>query len=777
MTLTPHKGRFRGLIALTVGSLIGCFGLAAVFIQLYLTRPEVPHPWATAPDLETVRPLNRKLLWIVVDAMNADKAFDPRVMPFVAGQRKHGAWGIALTPSLTLTGPAIWTMGTGRSPALMEAVTNFKPPPATSDNLFRRMKEGRRRVFLAGEAAWSHRYGQWAVETLALKDRGHHDTHDSDNKAFAATKKYIQKDHPDLLVVHFVGADHLGHPHGTKEIDGPYANRLRELDVQIRELAELAKSHNMAVMVMADHGMTDTGGHGGGEEKPRNAPFVWWGTGVVQGGPTTIPQQAVASTLAAYLGVELPAEAEHPPAFELLAFDKVERDKLLRNMLRQRKAVTGDSTGELPSHPADMRQWGWSLIGLIGLLLLALTFLVLLGVEPIRPASWLFLAIVPLGAAPWLAPLTIAGLAAACLALVLVACWGLMPDKRWGSICALAALLPISTIPLLTWWHLYVPVYAGLVLVIAILGAAGHLNFSGANKLTVTLTITAGVLLAAAVAASHYFDLDVRKVSETRWEALLIAVVGVVVWKSGGRMPGALLAVGVFVAALCPSDSLTLCLLAASVPLLVWLSLQRSVAATLGGVVLLSTLLFGIAQVGVVSIIAVFCYGLSQLPAPSRRGAWLLIVPLVFTVLEVSAYLSMGKAYTFSSVQVALAFVGGKDLQIVRAVLMVTLADVLPWALILIATCHWASRSTDPKLLSVAAAIVVAMMPLRLLMQILIYPSTQVSFWIASAVLPFMAATLVLIGAVLPVLGLSLMTSGGPRTAATSAQSDAQSDA
>ena len=717
---------------------------------------------ATAENLEPIDGPGERLLWIVVDAMNADMAFSDEVMPYLSSQRDQGAaWGISETAALTLTGPAIWTLGTGRTPSLMEAVENFAPPPVESDNLFRRLHAADYSIHLVGEAVWSHRYGQWADQTFPLHDRGLHDTHESDDAALWAAATILENDNPDVLVVHLVGPDHVGHEHGTLGVNGPYANRLREIDEAIRELVE-AKPTNMSVLVMADHGMTDQGGHGGGEDKPRNAPFVWWGKGVQVGGPVNIPQTAVAPTLAAYFGVPTPAEAESLPEDALLTLPRGSKEKLARNVERQRQSVTGTQAGELLSLDPTTGAVAWIVLLLTTVGFLLMTVRILLGAATRRSFFVLLLPLLLLFTTGWLPKVGIGIMGCGGVLLTLVFSWARTARAERMPLIVLAAVPLIATIPFLRWWSGHILFYAGLLGVFGVVCAVVLWRKSSWESALIAFASFAG--LVGVLVWTHH-GLDLRHVTDSHWGIILIVAIGTVgVW-AGGSTPIALLTAGVIACRIWPIEWLENGCLFSIIPLLTWLAYRKKSDAFVAGIILATAFFFGTAQLSVIVALGLFCCAASRMPVPKKLGAWLLLLPLLVTLLEVAIYLALGKEYTFSSVQVAVGFVGGKDLNLVRAVALVSLSDILPWMLIIVGVGTWALKAQKERTLATVLAAVLAMYPLRLLAEILIYEFVRDNFWITSSILPFMAATLVLLAGIIPVTMLTGVLLGGPEPA------------
>jgi len=80
------------------------------------------------------------------------------------------------------------------------------------------------------------------------------------------------KDYFELIVVHFLGVDHVGHTYGPNNI-----HMIEKLSQMDEVLTEILKRIDSAVntcevaFILGDHGMTKDGNHGGGTEDETNA--------------------------------------------------------------------------------------------------------------------------------------------------------------------------------------------------------------------------------------------------------------------------------------------------------------------------------------------------------------------------------------------------------------------------------------------------------------------------------------------------------------------------
>ncbi len=622
--------------------------LGFAFIELFVLRAPVPSPWATAPDLERVEARGTRLVLILIDGMNASRAFDPNSMPFLAGQRAKGAWGVARAQVPTLTGSAVTTLGTGRWTTLLDAIYNFQSPPSQSDSLFRRLDDAGRRAALIGDGAWASRFGPWADVLAAFPDHGIADTHRSDDASTLAFKKWLAEGAShSLVVMHWVGADHAGHAHGTGD-GSPYAQRLRELDAELQTLCALLPA-DVSVLVVSDHGMTPSGGHGGAEQETRDAPFVWWGPGVRITKPLTLTQAVIAPTVAAYLGVITPAEAAEPPAAEILDVSPAEAEALKRNHTRQRRAVETDTDGQPMTPQRPGRTWVWI------------------------------------------------GLCAVALAV------GLWAASAGGLLGVLGA-----GVPLLRWLDGHLWVYGAILVGVFVWALRAH-----SPPLP---PLTRGAQEGGEALTQKTLLRALRERGGTAsvpGSALLLLGVGQQFWPQALIKP--LLIVGaasaIYAAHRKWPSGIVLALL--------------TVASALYG---------GWAWLQLLGLVCTAYFVTLYAPPPTRLN--LHALPLVLMAWEVFVYYALGKDYSLSAVQVALAFALDAELHLAQAIGMIALGEWLPWGIGAVIASQWLNKT--PALWRQGMTALGLMLPLQLAALVVCFGWVQQSFWFLSSSIPFM---------------------------------------
>ncbi|XP_007498885.1 GPI ethanolamine phosphate transferase 3 isoform X2 [Monodelphis domestica] len=129
-----------------------------------------------------------------------------------------------------------------------------------------------------------------------------------EDNLIAQLNNTVDRDDWDLLIAHFLGVDHCGHKHGPHHPE--MAKKLNQMDQMLQTLVEQLENDTLLV-VAGDHGMTETGDHGG-DSKPEvmAALFLYSPLPLFPGAslkdPEVVPQVNLVPTLALLLGLPIP---------------------------------------------------------------------------------------------------------------------------------------------------------------------------------------------------------------------------------------------------------------------------------------------------------------------------------------------------------------------------------------------------------------------------------------------------------------------------------------
>lgn len=294
------------------------------------TMPLLMHSWNSVvnyappfteplPPGRAGQPLSDQVVVVVVDALRADAS---QHMSALNGLRARGA---SLTmrvgqPSLSLPGWSV--LGTGAWQERSGVTTNWFKGTVKTDSIFAQAKRSGLGTALVGSPDWMQLYGPYLDVSKAITSPSDAYTNPEavakqDDLALATALTMLKSSHPPaLLLLHFAGPDDAGHGRGgASEV---YRQVIQGIDGRIATLAAQMDLNRSTLIVTADHGTLDTGGHGGWEESVTRVPFVAVGKGIKAGAYPDGVQADVAPTLAVLLGTAIPAHSQGQALFDLL---------------------------------------------------------------------------------------------------------------------------------------------------------------------------------------------------------------------------------------------------------------------------------------------------------------------------------------------------------------------------------------------------------------------------------------------------------------------------
>lgn len=250
----------------------------------------------------------RRVVLVILDGLRLDAS---RELPTLEALRRRGAEVPARAPFPSLSGPSYVEIATGIAPRYSGRRTNDHLAPGHFDSIFRRARDGGLRV-----ASWTRDptpLGLFAElePAAALTD--------------LATA--------DLAVVAVMEIDRAGHRSGGDST--AYLDQVRATDATLSAIVATLDLARDAIIVCADHGHTDRGGHGGTSRVELDVPLVLAGAGIVASRVSAAPARlgSVAATAAALLGLSPPGPA--PVLTEVLAVTPEGRARLAASDARR----------------------------------------------------------------------------------------------------------------------------------------------------------------------------------------------------------------------------------------------------------------------------------------------------------------------------------------------------------------------------------------------------------------------------------------------------------
>lgn len=226
-----------------------------------------------------------RLVIMVVDAMRSDFMYSSEnsKMSYLHSLIHRGI-AIPYTahsdpPTVTL--PRLKAITTGGTPSFIDAILNVADENdqsqslAKSDSWLRQLKmNGKNRTFhFFGDDTWLKLYPPdlYFEKFDGTSSFFVSDFTEVDNNVTRHLENELKSDEWDVLILHYLGMDHIGHKGGPHS---PFmAPKQIEMDNVVREIFELTieNSPSTLMVLMGDHGMNEVGNHGGsskGETSP-----------------------------------------------------------------------------------------------------------------------------------------------------------------------------------------------------------------------------------------------------------------------------------------------------------------------------------------------------------------------------------------------------------------------------------------------------------------------------------------------------------------------------
>ncbi|XP_029921447.1 GPI ethanolamine phosphate transferase 3 [Myripristis murdjan] len=302
---------------------VGGFLLVRLEVNRTSTCGDVLHPGEEQGDFCHVKPRFRRAVLLIIDALKIDFArFDPTnatprhyenklpVLEETASSRpSHSRLYPFRADPPTTTMQRIKGFTTGSLPTFIDVGNNFASSAILEDNLIHQLGQIGKRVVFMGDDTWESLFPKKFYRSLPFPSFNVKDLHTVDDGILQHLYPTMVSDDWDVLVAHFLGVDHCGHRFGP---DHPaMADKLTQMDGVIRSVIERLENDTLLV-VMGDHGMTDTGDHGGESQKETDAAIFLYSPSPLfpklpfQSEPDVVPQTDLVPTLALLLGVPIP---------------------------------------------------------------------------------------------------------------------------------------------------------------------------------------------------------------------------------------------------------------------------------------------------------------------------------------------------------------------------------------------------------------------------------------------------------------------------------------
>ncbi|XP_055626304.1 GPI ethanolamine phosphate transferase 3 [Toxorhynchites rutilus septentrionalis] len=236
---------------------------------------------------------------------------------------------VADPPTTTLQ--RLKAMTTGSLPTFIDIGSNFASPEINEDNVVDQWVRANRSAVFLGDNTWTELFPRRFKRKYDYPSFNIHDLDSVDRAIKGVLPKEIAKKDWDVIVAHFLGIDHCGHRYGP--LHGEMERKLMEMNDVIRNVTDQMDDET-TLIVIGDHGMTQTGDHGGESAEEVNALFFMYSKGTqllpeeYDEFRKTMQQIDLVPLLSALLGVPIPHSNLGQINFQLLPDVKI--DSFLR---------------------------------------------------------------------------------------------------------------------------------------------------------------------------------------------------------------------------------------------------------------------------------------------------------------------------------------------------------------------------------------------------------------------------------------------------------------
>ncbi|XP_039401116.1 GPI ethanolamine phosphate transferase 2 isoform X3 [Mauremys reevesii] len=277
--------------------------------------PPPPGPGVTSNWTKIPSPLFKKAVIVLIDALRDDFVFGSKgkqFMPYTTQLVEKGTCHsfIAEAKPPTVTMPRIKALMTGSIPGFIDVIMNLNSPALLEDNLIWQAKTAGKRIIFYGDDTWVKLFPKHFVEYDGTTSFFVSDYTEVDDNVTRHLDSVLKREDWDILILHYLGLDHIGHLTGPNSpLVGPKLyemdNILKKIHTSLLSKEEESSLPNLLI-VCGDHGMSETGSHGGSSEEEVHTPLLFISSAFEKrNGPLKQPELVQQTDLAATLAIGL----------------------------------------------------------------------------------------------------------------------------------------------------------------------------------------------------------------------------------------------------------------------------------------------------------------------------------------------------------------------------------------------------------------------------------------------------------------------------------------
>jgi len=306
-----------GILACLVLAAIAYFWATGLMDSLYAYRSPL-HSQPPAAGQPVGQPDTRRVVFVLIDALRNDTSHKPDVMPFLNELRQQAAVATMHSRPPSYSEPGYTVLLTGAWPDVSDGPTinldYAQIPTFTQDDLFSASHRAGLKTAVSGYNWFEKLIPQKAVDASFYTPG---EDQAADRQVVDAALPWLKDAGYQLVLIHIDQVDYSGHHEGGPQ-DPRWDAAAGRADDLLRQIAATLDLSKDTLLVVSDHGQIDQGGHGGQDPVVLVEPFVLAGAGVKPGDYGDVNMPDVAPTLAALLGVNIPASSQGHVRTEML---------------------------------------------------------------------------------------------------------------------------------------------------------------------------------------------------------------------------------------------------------------------------------------------------------------------------------------------------------------------------------------------------------------------------------------------------------------------------
>ena len=279
-----------------------------------------------------------KVVIILVSGLGYDNALALN-LPALTRLSHTGANSAILSQPPTYAQTAWATLLSGALPELNDAppvdLLRSELYELEVDTIFTRADEAHLQTALFGYADWQYLLPSRQLNySFFVENRGP----EADELILETALPVIKDNDTDLILVQFSQLDSAAKYQGG--LTGlAYRQAADQINIYLEQISAAIDFSDTVLIVLADYGHIEAGGHGGAEIEVIWQPFIMVGVNIIPGDYSDIYQSDIAPTISALLGVPPPTQTQGRILSEMLRLSEYDQAKLQLSLAQQRVAL------------------------------------------------------------------------------------------------------------------------------------------------------------------------------------------------------------------------------------------------------------------------------------------------------------------------------------------------------------------------------------------------------------------------------------------------------